>query len=101
MSERRAVTATVCGSPYDTEKLSTSKSGTVRPTTDTGTSGDRAERAVARAKGRFFWNSACTRPSSSGNVKTLAQSSAAHSSAGSWSLTVSQVDISGVKARTP
>ena len=49
----------------------------------------------------FFSNSACTRPSSSGNSKPLPQSSASHWSSGRTSDAASHVDISGVKPSVP
>ena len=73
----------------------------MRPTEDTGSSGSRADFARERANGMFFSNSAWIRPSSSGKLKPLMQSSASHSSLGSESDTVWQVVISGVKLRVP
>ena len=52
--------------------------------------------AVDSANGRFLSNSAWIRPSSSGKLKPLSQSSVTHSSSGTESETVSHVDISGV-----
>ena len=77
------------------------KSGAVRPTTETGSSGSSADWAVAMANGMFFSNSACTSSSSSGKMKTLVQSAGSHSSSGTDSAAVSQVAISGVKASVP
>src|SRR6478736_324884 len=95
------MTATGWGSPVDTAKLSTTNSGVSRPTTDTGSSGSKTDRAVASANGRFFANSAWTSASSSGKLKSLSQSAGSQASAGFDSLAVSQVDISGVKPSVP
>jgi hypothetical protein len=77
------------------------KSGVLRPTTDTGLSGSSAERAVASANGMFLANSAWIRSSSSGKMNSLMQFSGSHSSSGSDADTVSQVVISGVKPSVP
>jgi hypothetical protein len=61
------VTATVCGLPYETAKLSTWKLGALRSTTETGLSGSRAERATDNANGMFFSNSAWISASESGS----------------------------------
>ena len=66
---RFAQTATSCGSPYETEKVSTRKSSASRPTTETGSLGSFADSATARAKGMFFSNSAWISDSSSGKSK--------------------------------
>ncbi len=73
----------------------------MRPTTDTGSSGSRADLATASAKGMFFSNSAWTSSSSSGNSKPLPQSSATHSSSGTESEADSHVAISGVNPSVP
>lgn len=80
---------------------SVSKSGVVRPTGETGSSGVRAECPTASANGRFFWNSFWTSASSSGNSKSLPQSPGSHGSSGSSFAAVVQVAISGVIDRAP
>lgn len=96
------MTATGCGSPYETEKESGWKSGTVRPTTETGLSGVCTDFAAASASGTLRRNSSWMSASLSGKVKPWppAQSASVHSSFGSRSTASSQVDISGVMDMT-
>jgi hypothetical protein len=96
-----AVTATGCGSPYETVNGSLSKSGAVRPTAETGFAGSWADLATDSANGMFFSNSAWISASESGKLKTLSQSSGSNASSGSTALAVAQVAISGVNATTP
>ena len=98
---RLATTATSCVVPWETEKGSLTRSAAWRPTEDNGSSGSSADLASDSANGMFFSYSAWIRPSSSGKLKPLMQSSASHSSSGSESDTVWQVVISGVKLRVP
>jgi hypothetical protein len=78
-------------------KASTTKSGVLRPTTETGSSGSCVDRATASANGMFLATSAAISSSSSGKMKPLTQSSGSHSSSGTDADTLWQVDISGVK----
>src|SRR6185312_235979 len=87
--------------PYEVSKASTTKSGVLRPTTDTGSSGSAADFATASANGRFLLTSPAISVWSSGKMKWLTQSSGRHWSSGSTFAAESQVDISGVKPNVP
>ena len=100
-SARLATTATVCGSPYDTGKLSTWKSAASRPTTDTGSSGSSADSADGQRERDVLRELGLDQASSSGKLKPLSQSSGSHSSSGSIADAVSHVVISGVKPSVP
>ena len=82
-------------------KASGVKSGASMPVTETGWSGWSAVSATASANGTFFANSCWISFSSSGKVKTEAQSSGFQASFGSMSEAVWQVDISGVNIEMP
>ncbi len=77
------------------------KSGASTPTGETGRSGRAEDSATASAKGTFLANSARISFSSSGKVKTEAQSAGFQASFGSTREAVAQVDISGVNICMP
>lgn len=103
VTDLRATTETSCFLPreYDVANVAGVKSGASMPTEDFGRSGVTADSATESANGMFFANSCWISFSSSGNVKTEAQSSGFQASFGSMFDAVWQVDISGVNIAVP
>lgn len=102
-TDLRTTTETSWSAPreYDVVKVAGVKSGASMPTDEDGVSGWAAVSATESANGMFFSNSCSISFSSSGKVKTEAQSAAFQASPGSRFDAVWQVDISGVNIAMP